>query len=510
MKKVISWIILVSLCGVAFAQSLISHNGSSNYTLVERTNLRQYLNGKYVGLTSREVRSFIFCEDEDNGTAFYSGDFYVAKDTVKSAQYVGSGIHEAIPSSFSIAKNGKLTMKEDNGYPSFRSFPVFPDTSISPGAQWKGESVRAIDPLDKGIVTKIPMTVLYTFVGKEDYKGEEVYRINCEWATRYGISYWDFGGDRDLKSAQGSHKAYALISVDTGSMVFMMDNVDETFIYNDGTKINFKGSIINFTEYPVSVQHEEILPALKRIGAVVAKADNGNTKEGSGSSKGMGGITKGENAVTKGGSGITQGEKAVTQGGSGITQSENAITKSADGIGAGGALLADGSVSSNGSSTDTDYEKWLTAGSEGLMAVSLEEATQEIAQALNSSESKILVEETDSGIKLSIHDLKFKADSDELMPGEERRLDEIASVLKMVPTSMFLVEGHTADTGYKEGELKVSKARAMKIALELSKRGLDASRFICKGVGASKPIASNKTQEGKAMNRRVEITILEK
>lgn len=427
---VLSAIFSVSGGSSLWAQSL-RHSGGSNYTLVERTNLRQYVNGKYVGLTSREVRSFIFQEDDDGSTVYYSGDFYVEQDTVRKMQTVGSGIHDAIPSSFSISSDGRLTMETDNGYPTFRSFPVFPKEEISAGAQWKGESFRAVDPLNNGVITRIPMTVLYTFVGRENYKGQEVYRIKCEWATRYGISYWDFGGDLNLKSATGSHNGYVLVSVENGAMVFMWDNVDESFIYKDGTKVDYKGTILNFTEYPVSYGHEEILDSLKKMGAVIAKSDEKDV--------------------------ATNDEKD--------------------------------SLSSEGKT--------------------IEEKKRDISEALSKSESKILVEETDAGVKLSLHDLKFKADSDELMPGETKRLDEIAAVLKKLPSSMFLVEGHTADTGYKEGEMNVSTARARRIAMELAKRGVDEGRFICKGLGASKPVASNDTAEGKAMNRRVEITILE-
>ena len=123
--------------------------------------------------------------------------------------------------------------------------------------------------------------------------------------------------------------------------------------------------------------------------------------------------------------------------------------------------------------------------------------------------SDIKVENTPAGIRLTIQNLQFKPDSAELLPGEENRLDQIASVLKEAGNSQFLVEGHTASTGYEKGEMKLSAERAHAVAEALSKKGIQASRFITKGSGAHKPIADNATPEGKAMNRRVEITILE-
>lgn len=444
MKK--SFITFISLIGfltaVVTAQEVISYSGNDNYTLVERTNLRRYDNGKYTGLMSREVRSFLTMTRTRGGNIRYDGDFFIEQDTVKNSQVQFTGIHDAIPSSFFIDEMGNISMEEDNGYPSFRSFPSFPRTVLNPGDSWKSDSTRAVDPLNNGTVTKIPMTIQYTYVRRENYKGEEVYRITAQWATRYGISYMDYDGDRNLKSAAGSHKANILVNCQTGAMTFMTDTVDETFVYTDGKQVSYKGVILLFTEYPPSVPHEEIIPELKRIGAV-AMADTSATTE---------------------------------------TYTDPVNTSS---------WVGKNSASSNNSTKKKNPEA-------------------SIIKPSDIGDKKITVRETEAGIKLAIHDLKFKPDSAELMPGEAARLDEIAAVLKKAGKNQFLIEGHTADTGYAEGELKVSKERACSIAQELSKRGIDAGRFICKGLGATSPIADNDTPEGKAMNRRVEITILER
>ena len=130
-------------------------------------------------------------------------------------------------------------------------------------------------------------------------------------------------------------------------------------------------------------------------------------------------------------------------------------------------------------------------------------------QAIAAASKPIKVENTTAGIRLTIQNLQFKPDSAELVSGESLRLDQIASVLREVPESQFLVEGHTAATGNETGEMRLSALRAHKIAKELSKRGIPQEKFICKGSGAHKPVADNSTPAGKAVNRRVEITILE-
>ena len=128
--------------------------------------------------------------------------------------------------------------------------------------------------------------------------------------------------------------------------------------------------------------------------------------------------------------------------------------------------------------------------------------------AASAPKNNIVAEEVPAGIRLSIRDIKFAPDSAQVLPGESSRLDEIAEVLKMAPNAQLLVEGHTASVGKPAGEQTLSEHRAKKIAEELKARGVKAGAFICRGFGGTKPVASNETPEGRAQNRRVEITIL--
>ena len=426
-RKIFCVIFLVSLCCVnLFSQVLIQYNQDRTYTLVERTDLRRYDNGRYVGLLSREVRSFIYQEDNSRYKNFYQGDFYVLEKTKRNLYEINQGINEAIPSSFTISDDGYLTMIEDNGFPSFRSFPTFPKDKIQIGDTWQGRAERAVDPRNKGIITRLPILIQYQYTGDGKYHDEEIFILKAQWATRYGISYFDPQGDKDLKSATGSHKADIYVSKKTGCALLVRDLVDETFIYQDGNKINYQGFITLFTEYPPAVDREIVIQTLNRI------AKNSDT----------------ENKNDFSGNGVG-------------TQGRNINTSS--------------NIFLNG----------------------------------NNSISNITYENTSSGIKLTIQNLQFKPNSSELLPGEEERLNQIASALKQAPNSMFLVEGHTASTGNLSGEKKLSVERAYTIATELIKRGIGAEKFLYKGSGSSKPIASNDTPEGMAKNRRVEITILE-
>lgn len=439
-------IIAVLLCLTrVFAQEVISYNGSGNYILIEKTDLRRYDNGKYTGLVSREISSYIVPVSTEGGY-LYEGSFFVWQDTVRNSMSVDIGINEAIPAVFKISDEGVLTMIEDHGYPSFRSFPSYTNKSIKIGDVWQAKAERAVDPINKGIVTKMPIYVEYKYTGDTNYNGEACYMISAQWATRYGMGggvyHIDWGGDSDLEKATGSHKATIVVSKATGNALVIRDTVDETFFYTDGNQIQFKGQIAQFTHYPPAVDRSKLIPALKRI-ASISEED----------------------------------EKAILEHKVTADEEQGGVSV---GLNGGEDKIATGNFETVGSlSSDQNKKEFVT------------------------------VDTTPAGIRLTIPNLQFKPDSAELLGGENERLDKIAQVLKEVPDCKLLIEGHTAAVGKESGELQLSKERAMAIANALIKRGVSAERLIVKGRGGTKPIADNSTNEGKAKNRRVEITILE-
>lgn len=434
--------------GAADSVSL-KYTGTGGYSLVERTNLRRYVNGKYVGLTSREVRSFVSPSLPPGkkfmakGSMFehdqwYDGSFYVMEETLRNNQAAAAGVHEAVQSVFHISPSGQLTMYKDNGYPTYRSFPAYGANFVKAGDTWQAMAERLVDPMNKGVFTRMPMLVMYTFAGSEVYKGKDVYRIKAIWQTSYGPSEYDVRGDASLKKAAGGHKADIIVLKSTCEPILVIDNTDETFFYSDGTQINFKGTVTLFTEFPPAVDTEKIVTALNRVATVAPQAG-----------------TSGSGAVSGGTTGAVSG-------------------------GAGSGGVVSGGTGSGAAAIDTGTYK-----------------------------NNVLVEKTPAGIRLSVRDIKFKPDSDQIVESEKARLDELAKVLAMAPQSKFLIEGHTASVGKPEGEKQLSIARAKRIAQELAERGITGDRFICRGWGGTKPVAGNETDEGRAQNRRVEITILE-
>lgn len=488
MKKIFLSAIFFLFFQNVFCQNvLLKYNGSGSYVYIERTDVRRYDNGKYTGLVSREVRSFIAPTSVPSGgkisDRYYDGSFFIDEATKRNSREVNVGINGAVPSSFKISSDGILTMLVDNGYPSFRSFPAFTNQRISIGDKWQAKAERVVDPLNKGIFTKLPILVEYTYLKDELFHGEEVYVFSAQWATRYGISYWDFAGDKDLKSAQGSHKATMYVSKKSGNALVVRDMVDETFIYNDGNIYSFKGSISMFTEYPPAYDKNKLIPALQRVASVSEKEIKEILEKPVNESSWIESEKKSSGSI----------EKNDFESGANSRRNNSYAEKK----------IAKNENQTYGAKNHPQKKK-----------DSADEIQSKISAGKNSSsnsksEKKVIVENTAAGIRLTMQNLNFKPDSSELLPGENERLDQIVQVLKEVPDQMFLVEGHTASVGYEKGEMKLSVERANSVANALIQRGIPREKFICKGSGGTKPIADNSTPEGKAKNRRVEITILE-
>lgn len=120
----------------------------------------------------------------------------------------------------------------------------------------------------------------------------------------------------------------------------------------------------------------------------------------------------------------------------------------------------------------------------------------------------INVTDSITGILFSV-DLKFVPDSPDLLPAEAPRIQKIAEMLEEIIQNdefTILVEGHTADLGKPVGQMNLSIERTRTVMNALIQEGIPEKLFTYKGYGATKPIADNKTEEGRAQNRRVDIT----
>ena len=104
--------------------------------------------------------------------------------------------------------------------------------------------------------------------------------------------------------------------------------------------------------------------------------------------------------------------------------------------------------------------------------------------------------------------LDFGRNSNDFSEENYNALAELASFLKSNPKAFVLVIGYTDDMGTYSHNISLSSFRANAVKSYLVGQGIDVSRIRATGLGPDNPRASNKTNEGREMNRRVEIEIL--
>ena len=104
-------------------------------------------------------------------------------------------------------------------------------------------------------------------------------------------------------------------------------------------------------------------------------------------------------------------------------------------------------------------------------------------------------------------DAYFDFDKATLKPAGKERIDtEVVRPMTEHPELRALVEGHTDSIGSNAYNQRLSERRANAVADYMESKGIATSRITTKGWGKSKPVADNRTKEGRARNRRVEIT----
>lgn len=101
---------------------------------------------------------------------------------------------------------------------------------------------------------------------------------------------------------------------------------------------------------------------------------------------------------------------------------------------------------------------------------------------------------------------QFDFDRAELKAEDKQRLDEVAAQIGNIPEDATIrITGYTDNIGGEEYNLDLSMRRAQAAQEYLVNKGIDQKRIVIAGMGASNPVASNDTAEGRAMNRRVEV-----
>ncbi|MDY6941831.1 MAG: OmpA family protein [Pseudomonadota bacterium] len=107
----------------------------------------------------------------------------------------------------------------------------------------------------------------------------------------------------------------------------------------------------------------------------------------------------------------------------------------------------------------------------------------------------------------SVYDIYFERDSARITDASEPALNAITAFLTQHPNDHFYVVGHTDDAGSFSASITLSRARAEAVKDALLERGIDEDRLDAHGAGPLSPLASNRSESGRELNRRVELVL---
>jgi len=101
--------------------------------------------------------------------------------------------------------------------------------------------------------------------------------------------------------------------------------------------------------------------------------------------------------------------------------------------------------------------------------------------------------------------IKFDTGKSAVKPESQGSVDQIASLLKSLPDLKVSIEGHTDNVGTPESNKKLSEERAKSVMTAVAAKGVAVDRMMAVGHGQDKPVADNRKEDGRALNRRVEV-----
>ncbi len=330
-------------------------------------------------------------------------------------------------------------------FPILRNFPRFPNEPVGPGDSWEAPLEMVIFDQAGDLTAELSLYCGYTYQGTDVYKERPVHVIQAQYAVRKR------GYDRNIgliiDDVQGSHRVTLMIDQETMSPILARDSFQENWVYKGGRREEYKGFNLVFYEGITGMDRPGLLDSLAR---------------------GLG---------------------------DGAVLAKTDPSPAGEGRGEG----------SDGSETDPAGEDSSSRG-QGLP---LPDAAELAERDKSLFEQDVTLYEREEGVALSLNNLHFLPDQAVILAQDYPLLDRIAQMLKSVPDRTLLVKGYTADVGSMESQMVLSQERARVVVDEMVSRGLEADRFVFIGLGGAEPLGDNGTEEGRKLNRRVEIVIME-
>jgi len=190
------------------------------------------------------------------------------------------------------------------------------------------------------------------------------------------------------------------------------------------------------------------------------------------------------------------------------TVRDNPNTAAGVGIGAVGGALIGSAIGGSGRRTEAAAIGAVVGGlAGGMIGNRMDEQERALRQQM--ANTNVDVERRGDNIVLVFPDnITFATGSSQIKPAFMNALNHVAQSLQQYPDTHIQIAGFTDNVGSPSSNQRLSEDRAFRVRDYLSDRGVAVQRMQAVGYGQSRPVASNANADGRAQNRRVEITVI--
>lgn len=150
----------------------------------------------------------------------------------------------------------------------------------------------------------------------------------------------------------------------------------------------------------------------------------------------------------------------------------------------------------------------LNASADGYLFFSANYSIAKNGTATKPIELPVPLDRIGTGQTIELRNIFFNTASAALLPASDAELNKLKKLLDTNISLKVEVGGHTDNAGDDASNQKLSEQRANAVRDHLIGAGIDAARITAKGYGETKPVADNGTEQGRALNRRTEVTVL--
>ena len=155
--------------------------------------------------------------------------------------------------------------------------------------------------------------------------------------------------------------------------------------------------------------------------------------------------------------------------------------------------------------TDRAQQQALAANAAAAEAARRSDASDARASSLEAQLSELNARPTPRGMVVTLGDVLFATGASHIVPGVANNLEQLAAFMKSNPDQSASIEGYTDSVGASSYNYSLSQMRADAVRARLIEFGVNADRLVTRSFGPESPVASNDTETGRQMNRRVEI-----